>query len=63
GNVDSRKLTLCYLFVLVRGAIRWMSKFWFVVALFTTKAGYMAVIKAFKEGVWLMGMINQLGLQ
>ena len=52
-DMDQRRSTNGYVFNLFGGAISWMSKKQFVVALSTTKAEYMAATQASKEAVWL----------
>ena len=53
GNLDQRRSTSGYVFILFGGAFSWMSKRQSVVALSTTDAEYMAVTHASKEVVWL----------
>eukprot|EP00253_Pinus_taeda_P024088 PITA_24088 len=53
GDLDQRRSTSGYVFNLFGGAISWMSKKQFVVALSTTEAEYMATTHASKEAVWL----------
>ena len=52
GDMDQRISTSGYMFNLFGGAVSWMSKRQFVVALSTTKAKYMATTHASKEAVW-----------
>ena len=52
-GMDQRRCTSGYVFNLFGGAVSWMSKKQFVVALSTTEAEYMASTHASKEVVWL----------
>ena len=53
GDLDQRRSKSGYVFSLFGGAVSWMSKIQFVVALSTTKVEYMAATNASKEPVWL----------
>ena len=52
GDLDQRRSTSGYVFNLFGGAVSWMSKKQFVVALSTTEAEYMTTTHASKEAVW-----------
>eukprot|EP00253_Pinus_taeda_P034862 PITA_34862 len=52
GYLDQRRSTSGYVFNLFGGAVRWMSKKQYVVALPTTEAEYMTTTHASKEAVW-----------
>eukprot|EP00253_Pinus_taeda_P022564 PITA_22564 len=52
-DLDQRRSTSGYVFNLFGGAVSWMSKKQYVVALSTTEAEYMAATHASKEAVWL----------
>eukprot|EP00253_Pinus_taeda_P021394 PITA_21394 len=52
-DLDQRRYTSGYVFNLFGGAVSWMSKKQFVVALSTTKAEYMEATHASKEAIWL----------
>lgn len=41
-------------------AISWKSCLQSVVALSTTKVGYLAIIEATKEGIWLKGILGEI---
>jgi hypothetical protein len=53
GDLDRRRSTSRYVFNIFGGAISWMSKRQFVVALSTIEVEYMAATHASKEVVWL----------
>ena len=53
GDLDQRRSISGYVFNLFGGAVSWMSKKQYVVALSTTEAEYMAATHASKEAVWL----------
>eukprot|EP00253_Pinus_taeda_P017665 PITA_17665 len=53
GDLDQRRSISGYVFNLFGGAVGWMSKKQFVVALSTTEAEYMVATHARKEAVWL----------
>eukprot|EP00253_Pinus_taeda_P028418 PITA_28418 len=53
GDLDQRRSTSGYVFNLFGGAVSWMSKKQYVVALSTTEVEYMVDTPASKEAVWL----------
>ena len=62
GDLDQRRSTSGYMFSLFGGAVSWMSKRQFVVALSTTEAEYMAATHASKEEFWLQRLCLSMGL-
>eukprot|EP00253_Pinus_taeda_P033126 PITA_33126 len=62
GDLDQRRSTSGNVFNLFGGALSWMSKKHFVVALSTTEAEYMAATHASKEAVWLQRLCSSMGL-
>lgn len=44
-----KKITSGYIFIIARGAVRWVSKLQVIVVLSTTETEYMATIQACKE--------------
>eukprot|EP00253_Pinus_taeda_P003076 PITA_03076 len=62
GDLDQRRSTSGYVFNLFGGAVSWMSKKQYVVALSTTEVEYMATTHASKEAVWLRRLCSSMGL-
>lgn len=62
GDLDKRRSTTGYVFTMTGGPISWRSTLQSTVALSTTEAEYMAVTEAFKEAIWLHGLIKDLGI-
>ena len=61
SDVNDRKSTSGFVFVLAAGAICWSSKKQASVALSSTEAEYIAAAHATKEVVWLRRLLNELG--
>eukprot|EP00253_Pinus_taeda_P025216 PITA_25216 len=62
GDLDQRISTSGYVFNLFGGAVNWMSKKQFVVALSTKEKEYMAATHASKEAVWFQRLCSSMGL-
>lgn len=62
GDRDSRKSTTAYFFTLGGNCISWKSQLQPLVALSTTEAEYVAVTDAFKEAIWLQGLLKEIQL-
>ncbi|XP_031281218.1 secreted RxLR effector protein 161-like [Pistacia vera] len=62
GAQDSRKSTTAYYFTLGGNCISWKSQLQPLVALSTTEAEYVAVTDAFKEAIWLQGILKEANL-
>ena len=58
---DSRKSTTSYMFTFCGSCISWKSQLQHIVALSTTEAEYIATTEAFKEALWLSGLLKEIG--
>ena len=52
-----------YVFTLFGTTVSWKSNLQSIVALSTTEAEYNALAKGVKEGIWLKGMLHELGIE
>ena len=62
GDIDTRRSTTGYVFVLGGGAISWQSKRQSTIAASTTEAEYMAAAAAVKEGLWLRKLLGDMNI-
>ncbi|XP_071939680.1 secreted RxLR effector protein 161-like [Coffea arabica] len=62
GDVDSRMSMTDYVFNLGCFVVSWKATLQPTVTLSTTEAEYMALTEAAKEGIWLKGLVGDLGL-
>lgn len=60
GDIDSRKSTSGYMFMLSNGIISWASERQKSVALSTTESEYVAASTAIREMVWLQHLLKEL---
>ena len=63
GEVDHRKSTIGYIFIVENAAVSWMSRLQKIVTLSTTEAEYMAMTETSKEMIWLQGLLTELGFK
>jgi transposase InsO family protein len=63
GNVDDRRSTTGFTFMLGGGSVCWNSKKQATVALSTTEAEYIAAAQATKEAVWMRQLLADLGYE
>lgn len=61
GDLDDRKSTSGYVFLLGSGAISWLSKKQPIVTLSTTEAEFVAAAGCASQAVWLRRVIAKLG--
>jgi transposase InsO family protein len=61
GDIDDRRSTTGYTFIIAAGAVTWSSKKQPTVALSTTEAEYMAITQAAKEAIWIGRLLSELG--
>ena len=62
GDLDTRRSTIGYVFILHGRAITWLSKRQPTVAASTTEAKYIAAAQAVKEAPWLRTLLGDLGI-
>jgi hypothetical protein len=63
GNIDNRRSTTGYIFILYDGPVSWNCKTQPTVALSSTEAEYMALSTAAQEAMWIDGILNSLGIR
>lgn len=63
GDIDTRRSTTGYVFILGGGAVSWASKLQPTVAFSTVEAEYMSAAFATKEALWLKKLCLDLGLK
>jgi hypothetical protein len=61
GDLQDRRSTTWFVFIMGGGAISWSSKQQPTIALSTTEAEYMASTQATKEAIWMTKLMKELG--
>jgi len=61
GDLEDRRSTIGFVFMMGGGAISWSSKRQCTIALSTTEAEYMASTRATKEAIWMTKLMKELG--
>lgn len=61
GDIDTRRSTGGYVFLMSGAAISWSSKLQTSPALSSTEAEYMAITRAAQEAIWLRRLLEDLG--
>ena len=61
GDLDARQYVISYVFIIGNFLVSLKATLQPTVALLTIEVEYMALAKAVKEGIWLKGLINNLG--
>jgi hypothetical protein len=61
GNVDSRRSTTCYVFVMHERAVRWSSRLQATVAALTVEAEFIGAAAAVKEALWFRKVARDIG--
>ena len=62
GDLLRRSSLTCYVFTFFGCAISWKATLQSIVGLPTIEAEYMSLTKVVKEGIWLHGLVDSLGL-
>lgn len=57
GDLDTRRSTDGYVFIMANGPVSWSSKHQATVALSTTKAEYMALTRAAQQALWMYSFL------
>jgi hypothetical protein len=63
GDIDSRRSTTGYVFVMHGGAVSWSSRLQPTVAASTVEAEYMGAAAAVKEALWFTKLAGDIGLE
>jgi hypothetical protein len=63
GDIDTRRSTTAYVFMIAGGAVSWTSKLQATVALSSTEAEYMSLCAAAQEAIHLRQLLSDLGFE
>ncbi|MCH82787.1 copia-type polyprotein [Trifolium medium] len=63
GDIDDRKSTSGYVFMIGSGAVSWLSKKQPIVTLSTTEAEFIAAAHCVCQGIWMERILNYMGLK
>ena len=63
GDKDNRRSTAGYVYMFNGGGISWKSKLQSTTAMSSTEAEYMGLGQATKEALWIMGLMEGLGMK
>jgi hypothetical protein len=63
GDIDDRKSTSGYVFMLGSGAVAWSSRKQPIVTLSTTEAEFIAAAHCVRQGIWLKRILDNIGLK
>jgi hypothetical protein len=63
GDVDTRRSTTAYVFMIAGGAMSWSSRLQATVALSSTEAEYMSLCAAAQEAIYLRQLLADLGYE
>jgi hypothetical protein len=61
GDLEDRRSTTRFVFIMGGGTISWSSKRQPIIALSTMEAEYMASTQATKEAIWMTKLMKELG--
>ncbi|XP_071573806.1 uncharacterized protein [Temnothorax nylanderi] len=61
GDIETRRSTTGYVFILANGAVTWSSQRQKLVSMSTTESEYIAASCAAREFVWLRNLLNGIG--
>lgn len=61
GDLDDRKSTSGFVFLIAGGAVSWCSKKQPIVALSTTEAEYIAAVSCATQAIWLTRVLGEIG--
>ena len=62
GDLDQRKSTTKYVFIVAECIISWKAELEDTVTILMTEAKYMAVVEASKEGLWLREFVETFSI-